>query len=125
MEDLLSPNPIDTQPIDSERTSSSTKRKALSSSEETAFDVEDYYDIDQSLLQRMFPSEGNAKPETRYLLNGYKDIDVYSSGLSPAAQEEENDPDPMTVTSTRGFAITVDDIFDLDEASGFTGLNMD
>jgi len=92
------------------------------------FDLENFQDFDQTLVHRIFPSEGDKSiSEFGYFNSGYKDTDVHSSGLSPGPQmedeEDENETEEVPVMSTRGFAISVNDFFDLDEASGFTELN--
>lgn len=132
MEDLLSPTQTEMPPPPAPGASTGTKRKA--DGLEMGFDLENFRDLDQTLLHRIYPSEGEKSiPEFGYFNSGYKDTDVHSSGLSPGPQmededvkeEEENKTEDIPVMSTRGFAISVNDFFDLDEASCFTELNDD
>jgi len=119
MEDLLSPVIPQLQ-----HEAPSKKRKQDEIKVELAPD--DYFAIDQSLLQKMFPAfEDKASHGFGLNLNGFvdpeEDSDVHSSGLSPAAEEEEEPEE--SVTSHRGIvvydydALSVDDFFDLEEAS--------
>jgi len=117
MEDLLSP----TAPQLHDE-APSKKRKQDEIKVELAPD--DYFAIDQSLLQKMFPTfEDKGSHAFGVNLNGFidteEDSDVHSSGLSPAAEEEPEEK----ATSHRGIviydydALSVDDFFDLEEAS--------
>jgi len=103
---------------------------------DAGFDLDNYFSRDQTLARR-FPThqENHTISNFGILHKGYNDSDVHSSGLSPGPQEEEEDDDDVKVQkhelddtpvmSTRGFAISVNDFFDLDEASGYTELDDD
>jgi hypothetical protein len=125
MEDLLSPTQVEMPPPPAPFASASTKRKAEEL--EMGFDLENFQDFDQTPVHRIFPFEGEKSiSEFGYFNSGYKDSDVHSSGLSPGPQmededvkDDENETEDVPVMSTRGFAISVNDFFDLDEASGF------
>lgn len=137
VEDLLSPNHVDMPPPPAPSASTTnTKRKA--GELDIGSRLENTLEFNQMLLQRMFPPDcENTISESSYFNNNaYRDSDVHSSGLSPGPQmedeeeanvkEEENETmDDMPTMSTRGFAISVNDFFDLDEASGYTELNDD
>lgn len=117
MEDLLSPTSpqIQYEPLSKKRKQDEIKVEIAS---------EDYYGIDQSLLQKMFPPFEDKSSYIGGISNGgfmaaQEESDVHSSGLSPAAEEEDEE----TGTSHRGIviydydALSVDDFFDLEEAS--------
>ncbi|KAK5054497.1 hypothetical protein LTR84_001388 [Exophiala bonariae] len=125
MENLLNPGQVDMPPPAVPSGSSSMKRKAGET--DMGFDLAHSSSLDQPLIHR-----NSTISNFGILHNGYNDSDVHSSGLSPGPQEEEedqkdqqNDFDDQPVMSTRGFAISVNDFFDLDEASGFTELGDD
>ncbi|KAJ9607740.1 hypothetical protein H2200_007818 [Cladophialophora chaetospira] len=120
MEDLLSPITLQSQYEEP-----SKKRKQDEIKVEVA--SEDYYSIDQALLQKMFPTYEDRSSHADSVNNGgfidtEEESDVHSSGLSPAAEAEDEEPEE-TATSHRGFviydydAVSVDDFFDLEEAS--------
>ena len=94
---------------------------------EVEISPDDFYKIDEGLLQRMFPTAGNTTLDLSYKNSGYayadKDVEVQSSGLSPAAEQEEEDKiSPAGIVMYDYSALSVDDFFDLDEASATTGL---
>ncbi|EXJ58600.1 hypothetical protein A1O7_06027 [Cladophialophora yegresii CBS 114405] len=118
MEDLLSESP----PTMQEEMPTHKRRQ-----EEGKVQVasEDYSSIEESLLQTMLPQ--NPPKGTQALGNEStssvktpREYDVHSSGLSLATDEAQDESD---VTSHRGIviydygALSVDDFFDLDEAS--------
>jgi len=117
MHDMLNPAPqLASMPVPE----STTKRKAT----EFEADVvpEDYYHVDNSLLQKIFPQPG-AELES---LSGYeyaettnadRDNDVHSSCLSPAAEEEGGYETPAGIIMPTHAPLSVDDFFDLDEAA--------
>lgn len=131
MEDLLNPGQVDMPPPPAPGTSSSMKRKA--GEPDMGFDLGNYPSLDQTLIERLSAAQKDDTISNFGILhNGYTDTDVHSSGLSPGPQEEEENVkvlkdefDETPMMSTRGFAISVNDFFDLDEASGFTGLDDD
>ncbi|ETI22434.1 hypothetical protein G647_06509 [Cladophialophora carrionii CBS 160.54] len=112
MEDLLGGTP----PMQQEEIPTRKRRQDQSKVEVAP---EDYSEIDESLLRTMFPATaqegaeglGDERP---------REYDVHSSGLSPATEEPQDEKD---VSSHRGIviydygALSVDDFFDLDEAS--------
>ncbi|OAP60782.1 hypothetical protein AYL99_05784 [Fonsecaea erecta] len=122
MEDLL--NPSTTLPEDA------TQAQTL---QETAPKVElapeDYLEIDETLLQNMFyPFVKQEIQPFDIAPNVEKEYEVHSSGLSPAAEEAEDVEEAAGAeedkpTGHRGIvvydynALSVDDFFDLDEAS--------
>ncbi|KIW31948.1 uncharacterized protein PV07_03534 [Cladophialophora immunda] len=120
MEDLL--NPVTTIPAD-EAHSQAVKEVAP----KVELAPEDYLEIDEVLLQNMFPPFGKHMDQpfdfaVKELTKVEEEYDVHSSGLSPAAEEAEETEEDKT-TSHRGIvvydynALSVDDFFDLDEAS--------
>lgn len=138
VEDLLSPSQVDNMPPPPARSASTTNMKRKSEGLEMGFSLENSLEFNQRLLQRMFPPDcENTISEFSYfnnMNNARRDSDVHSSGLSPGPQmedeeedvkQEELEKDDMPTMSTRGFAISVNDFFDLDEASGYTELNDD
>jgi hypothetical protein len=118
MEDLLSPATPSSQEEMPDH-----KRKRVEDQVEVA--PQDYSEIDESLLRTMFPA---LAPKRNQGLGGEmmgsapteREYDVHSSGLSPAAEEAADEGE---VASHRGIviydygALSVDDFFDLDEAS--------
>jgi len=121
MEDLLNPAPFQDE---------APNRKRKDVPNEVNWAPEDYYDIDEALLQKMFPAIGH---QTSYdfglgssgSTNADRDYDVHSSGLSPAAVEdgeEEKDTTPKGFVIYDYSALSVDDFFDLDEASSASAL---
>ncbi|KIW95184.1 uncharacterized protein Z519_03768 [Cladophialophora bantiana CBS 173.52] len=124
MEDLL--NPSTTLPED--------ESHALSNKEATPrveLAPEDYLAIDEAFLQNMFSPFGKHMDQpfdfaVNESTNAEEEYDVHSSGLSPAAEETEETEEVAAeekTTSHRGIvvydysALSVDDFFDLDEAS--------
>lgn len=135
MEGLLNPTQVKMPPPPAPDASAGTKRKA--GEFEMGFDLGNYQNLDPTPVQRnVQPEDENTISNFGVLHKGYNDSDVHSSGLSPAPQLEEEaeeeeeyvkvqkyEVDDTPVMSTRGFAISVNDFFDLDEASGFTELS--
>ncbi|KIX04508.1 uncharacterized protein Z518_05378 [Rhinocladiella mackenziei CBS 650.93] len=147
MEDLLSPG-SSSDFVEKETSSAKPIVKAgeISDADETA--AEDFYAIDEGLLEKMFPSSaappfGDRIP-SHFNFGGYeyyprglptKSItdreaaeDVHSSGLSPAPNEDEeeetNHKTPGGIVIYDYSDLSVDDFFDLDEASSASALNV-
>ncbi|KAI1616896.1 hypothetical protein EDD37DRAFT_57391 [Exophiala viscosa] len=117
MQDLLKPTP---EPIPISTAAPGQKRKAP-----TDLDVEivpdDFYTIDQSLLEKMFPpfvKETILPSGYEYVSNieATRESDVHSSGLSPVFLEEE-DESPAGIVMPANDPLSVDDFFDLEEAA--------
>lgn len=109
MEDLLTPAPPKTfTPAPTEVLGG--KRKAMDLA------PEDLYAIDEGLL-KILPPRG-ADDTAVNLDRAERESDVHSSGLSPAAEEEEEaDRTPGGIVMPQGSPLTLDDFFDLDEAA--------
>lgn len=120
MEDLLNPNPDLTLLQDE-----APGKKPQDADPEANLTPGGYYDIDEGLLQKMFPTMGGRTNgdfgfQSSGFTNADRDCDVHSSGLSPAADqedEEESDPTPKGYVVYNHSTLSVDDFFDLDEAS--------
>ncbi|KIW67140.1 hypothetical protein PV04_06412 [Phialophora macrospora] len=118
MEDLLSPT---TPPSQEEMPVHKRKRVE----DQVQMVPEDCSEVDESRLQTMFPALAHKEPqdigvELMGSIKAEREYDVHSSGLSPAAEEAGEEDE---VGSHRGIviydysALSVDDFFDLDEAS--------
>ncbi len=115
---------------------STTKQKAAVHAPELQFESEDYYNLDERLLQNMFaPAKHSTLARSLGLphTNADREDDVHSSGISPAAGheeekeredgEEEEDDDyktPAGIVMPSHSILSVDDFFDLDEAASAT-----
>ncbi len=116
MHDMLNPAP---QLASMSMPDSTTKRKATEIEADVA--PEDYYHVDNSLLQKIFPQSGaEMQPLSGYeyaeTTNADRDNDVHSSCLSPAAEEEDYETPAGIIMPTHA-PLSVDDFFDLDEAA--------
>jgi hypothetical protein len=118
---------------------STTKRKAENATQ-VHFQTEDYYNLDDRLLQNMFgPMGGATTLDSSLGFHGLSSThvnleeDVHSSGISPAArhgeekeqEEDEEDEDddyktPAGIVMPTHSILSVDDFFDLDEAASAT-----
>lgn len=132
MEDLLSPFQPGVDVSFAANTSSSSNKKRKEATPEVEIASEDYYEIDEALLQKMFPQAGeDMKREFNFeypgiTTNANRETDVHSSGLSPASQdddqegeeeEEDKHTSPAGIVVYDYSALSVDDFFDLEEAS--------
>jgi hypothetical protein len=117
MEDLLSPADIPSQ-------DEPPNQKRKHDDVQIALSQEDFYSTEAMFQQMMSATTATKQSHglSAGLLNNIKletQGEVYSSGLSPAAEETEEEEG----TIHRGFvvydynALSVDDFFDLDEAS--------
>ncbi|KIV79895.1 hypothetical protein PV11_07436 [Exophiala sideris] len=117
MQDLLKPAPV---ALPMPPAATGEKRKAPTDSEVEIIS-DDFYTIDQTLLEKMFPPS----VKDQILPSGYeyvsniqatKESDVHSSGLSPVFMEEE-DESPAGIVMPANDPLSVDDFFDLEEAA--------
>lgn len=118
MTDLLNPSP---QIGDMFTSAPGEKRKMPVPDEEV--DPVRFFDTSNDAFQTMFPPShevetGFAEYEYAVTTNDERESDIHSSGLSPAAEEDEGeDTSPAGIAMPVHTALSVDDFFDLEEAA--------